>query len=295
MPVELFFDLVYVLAVTQLTHHLRDHLSPRGAAETLLLLLAVWGAWIHTTWLTNYFDRGTRPVRLALIGVMLASLIMSAALPDAFAARGLAFAAALAVILVRGNARRPARRRPPPPPRPRLRPRPRLVVGDRRPLARRRRGQRRGDGPRLVVAVALTYVVMWIGFPGARFRPFQHDRLHDRRQPHGRALPLFVILALGESILLTGTTFGDDPVTLPATAAFVVAFIGSATLWWLYFDRAKPPPAASSPPPPTPARLALSAYTYGHIPLVAASSSPAAADEMTIAHPIDPAPTRRRR
>ena len=48
-PVELFFDLVYVLAVTQLTHHLLDHLSLRGAGETLLLLLAVWGAWIYTS------------------------------------------------------------------------------------------------------------------------------------------------------------------------------------------------------------------------------------------------------
>jgi len=48
-PVELFFDLVYVLAVTQLTHNLLDHLSLRGAVETLLLLLAVWAAWNYTS------------------------------------------------------------------------------------------------------------------------------------------------------------------------------------------------------------------------------------------------------
>src|ERR687889_830537 len=99
-PVELFFDLVYVLAVTQLTHHLLDHLSLRGAGQTLLLLLAVWGAWIYTSWVTNYFDPDTRAVRLMLLGVMLASLVMSASIPEAFGDQGLVFAAALVVINV---------------------------------------------------------------------------------------------------------------------------------------------------------------------------------------------------
>jgi low temperature requirement protein LtrA len=81
-PIELFFDLVFVLAVTQLTQYLLDHLSLRGAGEALLLLLAVWSAWIYTGWFTNYFDPDTRPVRLMLVGVMLASLIMSASLPE---------------------------------------------------------------------------------------------------------------------------------------------------------------------------------------------------------------------
>ncbi|MGH2617678.1 MAG: low temperature requirement protein A, partial [Thermomicrobiales bacterium] len=97
-PIELFFDLVYVLAITQLTHHLLEHLSPRGAVETLILLLAVWGAWIHIAWTTNYFDLSTRLVRLALLGVMLVSLVMSASIPAAFAERGLGFAAALVAL-----------------------------------------------------------------------------------------------------------------------------------------------------------------------------------------------------
>src|SRR5262245_22761978 len=71
---ELFFDLVYVFAVTQLSHLLLDHLNVRGAAQTLLLLLAVWWAWMYTAWATNWFDPDRRGVRLMLIGVMLASL-----------------------------------------------------------------------------------------------------------------------------------------------------------------------------------------------------------------------------
>ena len=86
-PIALFFDLVYVLAVTQLTRSLVDQPSPRGAAETLLLLLAVWSAWSHTAWVTSRLDPGARPVRLLLVAVMLGSLLMAAWLPDAFGPR----------------------------------------------------------------------------------------------------------------------------------------------------------------------------------------------------------------
>ena len=98
-PVELFFDLVFVLAISQLTHYLLDHLPARGAAETLRLLLMVWGAWIHPTWMANSVDRSTRSVRLMLIGVMLASLMLSSSVPEAVRERGLVFAMALVAIL----------------------------------------------------------------------------------------------------------------------------------------------------------------------------------------------------
>src|SRR5262245_14096649 len=97
---ELFFDLVYVFAVTQLSHLLLEHLSLRGAFQTLLLLLAVWWAWIYTTWITNWFDPDRRAVRLMLVGVMLASLFMSATLPAAFGERGLPFAVAYVAMQV---------------------------------------------------------------------------------------------------------------------------------------------------------------------------------------------------
>src|SRR5215475_11477156 len=77
---ELFFDLVFVFAVTQLSHLLLGHLTLMGAAQTLLLLLAIWWAWVDTTWVTNWFDPNHPVVRLMLIAVMLVSLIMSALL-----------------------------------------------------------------------------------------------------------------------------------------------------------------------------------------------------------------------
>src|ERR671913_1247630 len=99
-PLELFFDLVYVFAITQLSHRLLEHLSVRGALETLMLLLAVWGAWLYTSWFTNWFPPNRLAVRLVLVAVMLSSLIMSVGIPDAFGDRGLMFASAYVAIQV---------------------------------------------------------------------------------------------------------------------------------------------------------------------------------------------------
>src|SRR5215204_1738972 len=97
-PLELFFDLVYVFAVTQLSHLLLDHPSFGGALQTLFLLLVVWWAWQYTAWFTNWFHPDTQYVRLVLVAVMLASLVMSAAIPAAFEEWGLVFALAYVAI-----------------------------------------------------------------------------------------------------------------------------------------------------------------------------------------------------
>ncbi len=97
---ELFFDLVYVFAVTQLLHLLLENLNVTGALHTLLLLLAVWWAWVYTAWITNGFDPDHTGIRAMLVGIMLTSLIMAAALPKAFGSRGLVFAAAYALMQI---------------------------------------------------------------------------------------------------------------------------------------------------------------------------------------------------
>ena len=81
---ELFFDLVFVFAVTQLSHLLLHHLTLHGALQTLFLLLVVWWAWIYTTWMTNWFDPESVLVRLVLLVVMASSLLMAVAIPEAF-------------------------------------------------------------------------------------------------------------------------------------------------------------------------------------------------------------------
>ena len=77
--VELFFDLVYVFAITQLSHMILGELTVGALGRAAFLLLIVWWAWIYTTWMANWFDPGSPAVRAVLTGVMLASLVMAAA------------------------------------------------------------------------------------------------------------------------------------------------------------------------------------------------------------------------
>jgi low temperature requirement protein LtrA len=88
--VELFFDLVYVFAVTQLSQYLLAHPTVAGTLQAALLLAMIWLLWVYTTWVTNWLDPERIAVRLLLLGLMLASLVLSAAVPSAFSARGLA-------------------------------------------------------------------------------------------------------------------------------------------------------------------------------------------------------------
>ena len=81
---ELFYDLVFVFAVTQVSHHLLADLTWRGAGQSTLLLLVVWWSWNYTTWVTNELDPESPVVRLLMIALMLASLVMAAAIPEAF-------------------------------------------------------------------------------------------------------------------------------------------------------------------------------------------------------------------
>jgi low temperature requirement protein LtrA len=79
--VELFVDLVYVFAVTQLSHQILGDLCVAGVAHAAFLLLMVWWAWIYTTWMANWFDPASPTVRGVLTAVTLLSLLMAAALP----------------------------------------------------------------------------------------------------------------------------------------------------------------------------------------------------------------------
>src|SRR3954452_14278355 len=97
---ELFYDLVFVFAITQVSHHLLEDLTWRGAGQSALLLLVVWWSWNYTTWVTNELDPESPVVRLLMIALMLASLLMAAALPDAFGSEAGLFVGAYLAIQV---------------------------------------------------------------------------------------------------------------------------------------------------------------------------------------------------
>ncbi len=98
--IELFFDLVFVFAITQLSTRLLDNLTLVGALQTLTLFLAVWWVWIYTSWVTNWLDPERANVRLMLIVMMLGGLALSSGIPDAFGQAGLLFAGAYVAMQV---------------------------------------------------------------------------------------------------------------------------------------------------------------------------------------------------
>lgn len=285
---ELFFDLVFVFAITQLSHLLLGHLSLLGAAQTLLLLLAVWWAWVDTTWVANWFNPDHPAVRLMLVGVMLASLVMSAALPEAFGEGGLVFAGAYALIQIGRTAfvvaaldgNRALRRNF-------VRILAWLVLSGLLWLAGGL-AQERVREILWLLAVGVDMAGAAIGFytPGLGYsRPqdwtITGGHLAERFQ-------LFVIVALGESILVTGATFGETARSAGPAAAFAVAFVGSVALWWIYFNRSARYGSQVIAAARDPGRLGRSAYTYFHLPMVAGIIVAAVADELTIAHPDGP-------
>ena len=90
-PLELFFDLFYVFAIGQLSHHLLGHVDLRTGAETLILALAVFYGWYMTAWGANWLEADRLAVRVLLVGLMFASLLMSVAIADAFDGRAWLF------------------------------------------------------------------------------------------------------------------------------------------------------------------------------------------------------------
>src|SRR5882757_5491520 len=97
---ELFFDLVFEFAVTQISHTLLGRFTPLGALQTTMLFLAVWWVWVYTSWITNWLNPETTPVRILLFLLMLGGLVLSTSIPKAFETRGLWFAIAYAAMQV---------------------------------------------------------------------------------------------------------------------------------------------------------------------------------------------------
>lgn len=98
--VELFFDLVFVFAVTQISHTLLKNLTLAGALQAGMLLMAVWWVWVYTSWVTNWLDPRRGPIRLLLFVLMLAGILLSTSIPEAFGERGLMFAGAYVFLQV---------------------------------------------------------------------------------------------------------------------------------------------------------------------------------------------------
>ena len=284
--VELFFDLVFVFAITQISHTMLAHFTPLGILQTSILMFAVWWVWVFTSWITNWLDPDKTPVRVMLFGLMVAGLLLSTSIPKAFESRGLVFALAYVAMQVGRTAFF-------------------LVT-----LPKSEAGHRRNftrifvwlcvsaafwtaggfaDGQARIALWLIALAIEYSG-PAARFwtprlgpTPTMDWQVEGGHMAERAAL--FIIIALGESIVVTGATFSDAVWTGTSIAAFLIALLGSIAMWWIYFHIGAEAGSENISHAKDPGRLARLAYTYLHLPIVAGIIISAVGDELLLAHP----------
>lgn len=282
---ELLFDLIYVFSVTQLSHYLLHNLTWAGLLKETILWFAVWMLWQHTIWVTNWFNPDTRPIRILLFISMLVGLVMAASIPYAFTYRGLIFA--VCYVLIQGGRT--------------------LyiigVLGNHHLAANFKR----------IMGWFCISAVFWI--TGAILQGewqillWMIAAICDYTAPmHGFALPrlgrsdsskewtieghhlvercqLFVIIAFGETLLMTGASLSDVEEWTPLViASAVISFIGSLAMWWVYFDVSSEAGSRKIQEVQDPGKLGL-IYNAIHIVLVGALIICAVGDELIVAHP----------
>jgi len=288
---ELFFDLVFVFAITQVSHLLLGDLSLNGVGQALLVLLVVWWAWNYTTWVTNELDPDSVAVRMLLIGLMLASLLMAVAIPQAFGEHGLLFAGSYVAIQVGRHTFLT------------------FVSAEPGTIERERAGriltwfvlagalwiaggfaEEELRWAFWLSALAVDYmaplVLFWVpGRTRLAGSTWEVETAHFAER-----FQLFVIIALGETIVLTGSTTAELDLDTARIAAFGLAFLGTAALWWLYFDYVARIAERRLELASDRTTLARDAFTYLHATIVGGVILTAVGYELVIAHPTDVLP-----
>jgi low temperature requirement protein LtrA len=261
-PLELFFDLVFVFAITQVTGFLADDPTWGGLLRALLLLGALWWAWAAYAWLTNTLNPEEGAVRLVVFGVIASMLVVSLAVPNAFGADGVTFGVAYFVVRASHiGLYAIAGRGDPDLLRAVVRTLPTAVIG-----------------PALLVIAAFLDGAAQLGLWGAalaidylgvlvgRMRGWRVSPEHFVER-HG----LVVIIALGESIVAIGVGAAGLPLDAGVIAAALLGIAVTASLWWAYFDwvafvaQARLAEATGQER----AALARDLYSYLHLPMVA--------------------------
>jgi low temperature requirement protein LtrA len=285
---ELFYDLVFVFAITQVSHLLLEHLTWTGVLQSLIVLLAVYWSWNYTTWTTNELDTETIPVRLLLLGLMLVSLLMSVAIPQAFETHALLFAGSYVAIQVGRHFFLT------------------FIAADGGTVERERAGliltwfvvvgalwiagallEGTARYVLWLAALALDYyaplVTYWV--PGRRHLP--PETWNVGTEHFAERFGLFIILALGESVVITGATTSELDLDVARIMAFVMAFLASAAIWWLYFSSVAALGEHFLAVSDSRTTLARDGYTYLHVVFVAGIILSAVGDELVIAHPTE--------
>ena len=232
-PLELFFDLVFIFAVSQLSHHQLDQLSWRGAAETLVLLIAVFGVWSGTSFEATLLNIGRSQAQWMLPAVMLAGLFMNAAIADAFDTEGWAFVVPLLIIQAGRS----------------------ILMIVAAPTRMLREHYARllcwilATAPLWIAGAAVQAEVRLLWWAGAAVidlagtwlaHPVPGRALHSENVEFDadhmiERCRLFLLIALGESVLTSGTALADAPRTLLTLVTGTGALAAIVALWAMHF------------------------------------------------------------
>jgi low temperature requirement protein LtrA len=280
-PLELFFDLVFVLAITECTQLMSNDATWSGLLRGLLVLGVLWWSWVGYAWLTSVLDPEEDAVRGFIFVAMAGALVAALCVPDAFGSLGLEFALAYGVVRAAHIALFMVASRDDP----KLRG---SVVG----LACSTGlavailiGASFLDGPAqtalwgLALALDMGGPYLW-GSEGWKLVPGHFAERHG----------LILLIALGESIVAIGIGVGDH-LSLGQAAAAVGGIAIAAAMWWLYFDvvalvaarRLERAPAGR-----VQNEMARDSYSYLHLPMVAGIVLVALGMKKTLAHVEDP-------
>jgi low temperature requirement protein LtrA len=283
-PLELFFDLVFVFAITQVTGLVSEHPTWEGVAQGLIVLGLLWWAWTAYAWLTNTVDPEAGAVRLAIFGAMAAMLIASLAVPHTFGDDAWLFAGAYAAVRVahlglyalvgRGDAE---------------------LLGA---VGRLARGSLPASALLFVGAafggtaqIAVWAVAFLIDLAGAYIGGGRgwHLAAGHFAERHG----LIVIIALGESIVALGAGTLGAPLDAGVVVAAALGLAVAVALWWLYFDVVAIVAERHLREAQGNAQLAMArdSYSYLHLPMVAGIIFFAVGVKKTLAHVGDPLET----
>jgi low temperature requirement protein LtrA len=232
-PLELLFDLVFVLGISQLTRHLVVRPTWRGAAETLVLYLPVFAVWSYTSWAATLYSPSHPGARRMLIAVMAAGLFMNASLTRGFSDAAWVFVAAFLGIQLGRTAW--------------------MLTTDLDPINHdhfvRTLAWSAATAPLWALGAAVSAnprLVAWgaaaaIDLSGVLFaHPPFHRRLPSERVEFGgehlmERLRLFLLIALGETVVTPGAALAAAPIRVTTLAGGTLALAATLCLWWLYF------------------------------------------------------------
>jgi low temperature requirement protein LtrA len=275
---ELFFDLVFVFTITQLTAVLAHEMSLKGGLQVVLMLGVIWWMYSGYVWLTNAVRTDRAERRALLLGGMGAYLILALAIPHAFGDGGPAFGIAYFIVVL-VHASLFARTTNADTFKAVLGIAPFNLVTAALILAGGIAG-----GTAQYVLWALAFVCEWIT-PYLSRGGFTVAAGHFVER-HG----LVILIAIGESVIAVGVGAGESRLDLQLAAIALLGLACSACLWWAYFgtgDDERAEEALASTPRERQQMTAVAAFGYDHLPMLLGIIALAAAEKEVVAHPLD--------